>query len=328
MKKSIAIIRGGEVDNIRSLKNGLSIIQALYKYLDELEVVDVSLDLGGNWFERGIPSSPHKVFSKVDYYLDLTYNPESPYHKLAKNLKVQPIFADNYTSNLGRINLKRILKQLQLETPKYTILRDEKNLKYSLKDIWNKFNTPLIIKEDSHKFNEASLLSHSFLETFNRSQKILQKGGAILLEEYCRGKYISIGIIPDFRNQEIYLTIPIETLNLDLLEENLNTKSLTDKYLISHHQQKRIFNFYNPEIKDKVFDLATKLYRSLALEQYTMIDFGLTEKGKEFQINILDIHTQPNIFEDSRFDYLLKSSGVNLGELVMARLNKLEKASN
>ena len=30
----------------------------------------------------------------------------------------------------------------------------------------------------------------------------------------------------------------------------------------------------------------------------------------------------------NRFDYLLKSSGVNLGELVMARLNKLEKASN
>ena len=91
-KRTIAIIRGGPSDHLRSMKNGASVIISLSKYLDLIDVIDVSLDKDNNWFEKGVPSDPHKVFSKADFYIDFTNNKFSDYHNLSRKLNVKPIF--------------------------------------------------------------------------------------------------------------------------------------------------------------------------------------------------------------------------------------------
>ncbi len=328
-KKTIAIIRGGKDDYFRSMKNGANAILSLSRYLDIVDIIDVSIDERNDWFERGIPSDAHKVFSKADFYLDFTNNRFDEYHNLSKKLNVKPVFKNDYTSLLNRVNIKRILGQLQVDVPKYTIIRDRNNLEYNLKNIWSKFHTPIVIKEANHEFNEKSILTYSFLDAFNKVKRILNKGGEALIEEHIHGKYISVAAIPEYRGEELYIPTPVEILNIDIINQNINSKSLHDKCLIGHNCEKKSLIFIDENIKNNIKSLTKELHKSLFIGHHSMIDMVLIEnkKGdnKNYTLKILDIHTSPHLFEDSRFDFILKNGGVDLGRFIIDRIEKLEE---
>ena len=181
-KKTIAIIRGGKEDYNRSMKNGANVILSLLRYSDTVDVIDVSIDEKDFWFEKGIPSDPHKVFSKADFYIDFTNNKNADYHDLSRKLSVKPVFKNDYISALNRSNIKRILDQMQVNVPKYTIIRDKVNLEHNLKSIWHKFHLPVVVKEADHNFNQKSILTYSFLEAYTKVRKILSRGREALIE--------------------------------------------------------------------------------------------------------------------------------------------------
>lgn len=328
-KRTIAIIRGGPSDHLRSMKNGASVIISLSKYLDLIDVIDVSLDKDNNWFEKGVPSDPHKVFSKADFYIDFTNNKFSDYHNLSRKLNVKPIFQNDYSALLNRVNIKRILEQVQINTPKYTVIRDRNNLEYNLKTIWTKFHLPIVIKEASHDFNEKSINTYSFLEAFKKIKNILDKKGEALIEEHIHGKYISVAAIPNYRGEELYIPTPVEVLNVNILDENINSKSLQKKCLIGHDCEKRSLIFIDNSIKEKIKYLVKDLHKTLFLNNHTMIDMVLIEnninKEKKHILKVLDIHSSPNIFEDSRFDFILKNSGVDIGKFILDKIDEINE---
>lgn len=328
-KKIIAIIRGGKDDYFRSMKNGANAILSLSRYSDLVDIIDVSIDERGNWFEKGIPSDAHKVFSKADFYIDFTNNKFSDYHTLSKKLNVKPVFKNDYTSLLNRANVKRILEQLQVSVPKYTIIRERNNLEHNLKAIWATFQTPVVIKEANHEFNEKSIITYSFLDAFNKVKRILNKGGEALIEEHVRGKYVSVAAIPEYRGEELYIPTPVEVLNVDIASENVNSKSLQNRCLIGHDCEKKSLIFIDDNIKNNIKNLTKELHKSLFMSHHSMIDMVLVENKKagtkNYTLKILDIHTSPHIFEDSRFDFILKNSGVDLGRFIIDRIEKLEE---
>ncbi len=328
-KRKIAIIRGGPSDFRRSMKNGANVILSLSKYLDLIDVIDVSIDEENNWFEKGIPSDPHKVFSKTDFYIDFTNNKFAEYHNLSKKLNVKPIFQNDYSALLNRVNVKRILDQLQVDMPKYIVIREKNNLEHNLKAVWSKFHLPIVIKEVNHEFNEKSIVTYSFLEAFKKINSILNKKGEVLLEEHIQGKYISVATIPEYRGEELYIPTPIEVLNIDVTDKNINSKSLQNKCLIGHNCEKRSLIFIDNNIKEKIKHLVNDLHKTLFLNNYAMIDMVLIEniknKEKKYILKILDIHSSPNIFEDSRFDFILKNSGVDIGRFILDRIEKSEE---
>lgn len=328
-KKTIAIIRGGKDDYFRSMKNGANIIHALSKYTDKINVLDVFIDEKNIWFEKGVPSDFHRVFSKADFYIDFTNNKYAEYHDLAKKLKVISIFNDSDISTLNRINIKRILSQLNIESPKCIIIRDANNLEHNLKEVWKKFHTPIVIKEIEHKFNEKSVLTHSFIELYQKVKNILDKRSEVLIEEYAAGKHISIGIVPNYRNEELYISTPIEILNINLGDKNLNSKSLKNKSLMEHKNEKRSLFFLKEGLKNNMKNLVIKIYKSLSLNNHSMIDICLVEdkslKDIKYSLKILDVHIFPQVFEDSRFDFILRNSGVDIGKYIIDRIEKLEE---
>lgn len=44
------------------------------------------------------------------------------------------------------------------------------------------------------------------------------------------------------------------------------------------------------------------------------------KRTKKYSFKVLDIHLKPNLFEDSRFDFILKNSGVDLGRFIIDKL--------
>lgn len=331
-KKNIAVLRGGKDDYHRSMKSGANIIISLSKYDDIVDVVDVVIDDKGNWFEKGIPSDTHKVFSKVDFYIDLTSSKNEEFHKLSSKLDVRPVFSNNYSSTLNRINIKRLLNQLNIYTPRHVLIRDKQNLLNNLKEIWSKFHTPIIIKDANSYFNRKSLITHSFSEALKRSREILDSGSEVIVEEHLHGKYISVAAIPNYRGEDVYIPTPAEIINTDSKHRSINGKIIPDKYLIDHNHEKRSATYLEDNLRREIRRLTEEIYKSLFLDFHTLIDIVLVEdrsnKSKNnFLIKVLEIHTNPHLFEDSRFDFVVKNSGVDIGKLIIDRIEKLEEDS-
>lgn len=332
-KKTVAILRGGRDDYSRSLKNGANIILSLAKYQDLTEVIDVILDTDNNWFEKGIPSDPHKVFSKADFYLDLTSNKDEDYHDLAKKLDVEPIFRDNHVSTPNRVNIKRILHQLNISIPKYILIRDRESLKAGLTEAWNRFQIPIVVKESSHEFNEKSLITYSFLEAFDKAKSILEKGKEVILEEHVGGKYISVATIPDYRGENIYIPTPIEIINTEAMAKVFCEKAVQDKFLVDHICDKRCLLHIDDSLKKEIKHLVEDIYRTFALDGHALIDLSISEikssgsrKQKPiYTIKVLEVHISPSLFEDSRFDFILKNSGVDIGKFLIDKMDKIEE---
>lgn len=332
-RKTIAVIRGGKDDYSRSMRNGANIIISLSRYQDLIEVIDVVLDERGNWFERGIPSDTHKVFSKADFYIDLTSNKNEDYHALAQRLEVKPIFKDNHISTPDRVNSRRILNQIGFSVPKYILIRDLQSLKAGLEEAWNRFQTPLVVKETKHEFNHKSTITYSFLEAFDKAKEILKEGREVLLEEHVDGRYVSVAAIPNYRGENIYIPTPAEIIN-HKGDRIVRDKIIKEKYLIDHVCNKRCLIHAEENLKKEIRKTVEEIYKTFLFENQALVDLAIIEKKvsgektghkHDYTIKVLDIHTSPNIFEDSRLDFILKSSGIDIGKFILDKMDKIEE---
>ncbi|MEA4910530.1 hypothetical protein SDC9_07990 [bioreactor metagenome] len=332
-RKTIAIIRGGIDDYSRSMRNGANIIISLSRYQDLIEVIDVVLDEQNNWFERGIPSDAHKVFSKADFYIDLTSNKNADYHALAQKLDVKPIFRDNHISAPNRVNSRRILNQIGVSVPRYILIRDIQSLKPGLEEAWNRFQTPLVVKEVRHDFNHKSIITYSFLEAFDKAKQILKFGGEVLLEEHVDGRYVSVAAIPNYRGENIYIPTPAEIINLKG-DKMIRNRLVREKYLVDHVCDKKCLIHAEESLKKEIRKTVEEIYKTFLFENQALVDLAIIEKktpnrhGKhshEYSIKVLDVHTSPNLFEDSRLDFILKSSGIDMGQFILEKMDKIEE---
>ncbi len=83
-------------------------------------------------------------------------------------------------------------------------------------------------------------------------------------------------------------------------------------------------------LRKEIQNLTENIYKTFALSKHALIDFAVSEKKgkdnkKEHFITVLDIHSSPSIFEDSRFDFILKSTGVDIGKFILDKIEKLEE---
>jgi len=324
-KKSIAVLRGGKEDYFKSMKSGANIILSLSHFPEEVNVVDVAIDEDGNWFERGIPSDTHKVFSEADYYIDLTKDYTGSHHDLAKKLNVKQILENDFHRVLSRVNVRRILDQLGFETPRYVVLRESKNLENNLKTLWSKFHVPVVIKEGDNTKSSKSLLTYSFLEAYKKIKEIINKGGEAILEEHLEGEYISIAAIPNYRGEALYVSTPIETMYMSSNPRIVQGKTIKDKYLIDHDHHKKILTHLDSSLKKKLKEIIEEIHTSLSLDHHIMLDLCLKRKDGDYNIKVLELHTNPHLFDDSRFDFILRNGGVDMGRFILGRIENLEE---
>ena len=326
--KNILILRGGKIDHDKSFLNGKELILSLTKYGEDLKVVDVFIDKEGNWFERGIPSDIHKAFSKADFYIDTTHyhNKNTEYHQIAKKLFVRQIFdfKNNLINQLDRLNLKKILRQINIQGPRHYVFRDLKTFGKELKELWKIFHTPVVIKEiKHHDFHQKSILTYSYLEAFKKIKEILEKDKEVLIEEYEDGRHFSVGVFPNFRKQNIYIPTPVENFFKENKKYFAGEKIVEEKYLKDNIHDKRLLHPSENILKEKILDLAKKIFESIHFEKYILIDILVKENKQiknDFKFLTLEIHTNPQIFEDSKMDFIIKNNDINLGEIILSEI--------
>jgi hypothetical protein len=190
---------------------------------------------------------------------------------------------------------------------------------------------PVVIRPNHILSNQKSFLTYSFNEAKQKILDILNHSDEALIEEHVYGKYVSLALVPDYRGEELYIPIPLEIINKNkndrkILNNEGEENVIKEKYLNDHNHHKVIFSHNDASLKLKLKKITEEIYKSLNLDAHMMIDFAILEKiNGDIEIKILEIHIDPHLFSDSRFESILSESGVNIGKFIEDRIERLEE---
>ncbi len=188
---------------------------------------------------------------------------------------------------------------------------------------------PVVIKDGKHIANQKSLLTYSFLEAYKKIKNLLQSGSEVILEEHAEGRYISLAVIPNYRGEDLYIPTPSETINSEGRTRFIQNKEIKDKYILEHNHHKLSMTHLDNTLKSRLKLVGEEIHKALALDHHVLIDMCLINKNKEkkddYEIKILELHTNPHLSEDSRFNFILENSGVDIGRFILDRIEKIEE---
>ena len=79
-------------------------------------------------------------------------------------------------------------------------------------------------------------------------------------------------------------------------------------------------------LKKKLKEILKDIHTSLSIEHHVLLDLCIKKKGDKYDIKIIELHTNPNLFDDSRFDFILRNSGIDMGRFIIDRIEKIEES--
>jgi len=114
---------------------------------------------------------------------------------------------------------------------------------------------------------------------------------------------LSMAVLPNFRNERVYVPLSVETFNV--MNEIPNSDSIVRPHMQMPENKKR-----------NMKDFATKVYQALNLSGPACID--VVSYNNEYIV--VNVDTSPSLRNDSRFMQALKTTGVDTGHYIHSRI--------
>lgn len=283
-KKRVGIIRGGHAhEHDVSLKTAESVLKHLPSHY---EPYDIFINKKGEWFLNNKFAHPEKVARVVDVIFNATHG------QFGEDGELQQIldsFGIPYTGSgaiasqhgMNKFLAKTAFKISGLHTPLFAVVDGEEDFNAAASQVYKKVGPPYVVKP----LTAGSSVGVSIVSDFHHLAKAIefasQFSSKVLVEEYIKGKEVTVGVIDNFRNQKNYALPVAAPLNLDL--------------------------------KKKIEAVAVRAHQSIGARHYSETDFIITPKGK---IYVLEINTQPKLSEGEDFATALESVGAKYSDFL------------
>jgi len=293
--KKVGIIRGGlGEDYSESLFLAGQVISHIHEKLNtKWQAVDILIDKEGQWHLKGKPIQLMSLMEQVDLLWNFTHPSNLTFFKnFSFPYLSHSVFHKTILNN--KINLNQFLKEEKIDFPRHFILPvyqsdfdgpKEKYIYQKAKDILNKFSAPWIIKSLTKNENSKNYLAKTFPELIKFLTLMINNQSGILIEEFIKGKNISIHFLPGFRNNPNYF-FPL--LNISQIE------------------------------KEKIFQVALKILKYFEIKDYLKIDFILTKK----KIYLINVDLMPDFSVNSCFIQQIKNVGAQEHQIIEYLLEK------
>ena len=286
--KKIAVIFGGESQEKKvSTHTGLSVIEAMKGYY---RVIPINL---GNDY-----SKLHQKLFDVDLVFNALHGGYGENGEIQKyfdkyNIKYTGSGSDSSKICMDKNKTKLIAKKINIPVLDWDIINLE--TKYD----FNKWKTPFIIKpnDGGSTIGLALITKKSMINDALKKSFTFTK--TLMIEEYCKGKEISVPII----DNNILPAIEIKSSNLLYDYESKYESDKTD-YIIPAGIDSKLLR--------KISNDALKLYKKLDCRHYARIDF-LVKDNKYY---MLEINTLPGLTSTSLLPKSAKYIGLNYKNLI------------
>lgn len=308
----MGVVRGGPSGEYDvSLKTGASVLRSLNE--EEYNPVDIFISKDGEWHLGGVVKDHRNALKGLDVIFNALHG------EYGEDGKVQKIFEENnipYTGtnsfgsaiSMNKALTKKALISAGIKTPEYLVIRKGNLDESLLREIFNTFPQPSVIKP----INGGSSLGVSIAKTQSDLEEALNEAfkysDSVLVEEYIQGREATCGVIDSFRESDTYALMPSEIID----HTGSDIWSYDSKYSNYLHEIKCPGNFSREE-KHLIQELSKQAHRSLGLRHYSRSDFIIHPRRG---IYMLETNTLPGLTNTSLFPHALNACGSNLPEFV------------
>ncbi len=309
---SVGVLRGGTSSEYNlSLKSGAAILAALPE--ERYDARDIFVDKRGYWHLRGTPVDASRALAQIDVVLNALHGgvgEDGTVQRILERAGVPYSGARPLSSALAlnKIRAREVLQKAGVRMPRAIsfTLQNDLNTGEMAQAVFSQFGPPYVVKPSSDGASTGVRVVMTLLELPDVIGDVLDAFGAVLIEEYIRGQEASVGVIQDFREEELYVLPPAQVI----LPKGSRFMELL------HHEEGNLrhivpSNFSHAE-KQAIADLARAAHKALGLSHSSRADVILTAHGPY----LLEVNSIPGLYLGASFPPMLESIGSSVGEYI------------
>ena len=315
-KIRVGVLRGGPSHEYEvSLRTGRFVLDQLARKDYLFEPVDILISREGIWHYRGFEVRPEDIVLHIDVAfvaLHGAYGEDGRVQKILEQFAVPFTGSDSFTSALGMHKHigKKIFEREGIRTPLHIVLNPlTDDIETAVDKIAKEFPLPMIVKPESSGSSIGISLVSSVEALRSAVDFALEHSDKVLIEEFISGREATVGVLENYRGEELYSLLPVEIIP---------TKELYDyeeKY--GGESKGRYPGNFSSHEKSTLQDLAKRAHRSLGLRHYSRSDFIVAEDD----IYILEVNTLPGLTETSHYPRSLEVLGIDNHDFIEHLVN-------
>lgn len=305
---TIAVFRGGKYGSKSSLSSGVHALETIDKY--GFSGRDIYVDENEMLYHHGVLVNTHALFSTLDAYIDTTKEKNTPHHNLLSRMGVLNIGNEIASHMKNKDALHKILHMHNIATSDNIVIRHyAKERENYFKKAWKTLHIPLMVSPLDGK--ESSTLIYTYKDMCQAADIFLDNKRDVIVLSYTQKPVISTAVLPSFRGEEIY--IPLSVITFPKKDS-----------LPSYDDFPHLFRAKEDEYV-RLKQLLKKTYTALGTATPMCIDV-IAEKSS---YRVVNVSLDPSLRADGRFMASLATTGVTLGNIIDAFLEKnKEKEKN
>ena len=306
----VGVLRGGissEYD--ASLKTGDAVLCGLPA--DKHEALDILITKDGRWHMKGFPVEPDKVARNVDVVFNALhgeYGEDGKVQQILENFNIPYTGSTIVPSAVGmNKNLaKKYFEFYGILTPKSKTIKKDEDVLLTAHSIFRKMYAPYIIKPISDGSSVDVKVVRSFEELVSGINEILEKSRAVLVEEYIQGREVTCAVVDGLASNKSFALPLLEIIipeNDDILSYDARYNGKAKKVSPANIEQERT---------QIIQRMAVEAHKKIGLRHLSTADFIVSPRV----IYLLELNSQPSLYEDSSMSTILKAGGFELPEFL------------
>ena len=311
-RTAVGILRGGTSSEYNlSLKTGAAMLAALPE--DKYDVRDIFIDKRGYWHLRGTPVDAARALSQVDVVLNALHGgagEDGTVQRIIERAGVPYAGARGLASGLAlnKIRAREILQKNGVRMPRAVSFSSGNALTTGemARLVFEQFGPPYVVKPASEGAATGILIAATLVALPDVLGNVLDAYGAALVEEYVRGQEASVGIIENFRGEELYALPPAQVIlpdDLSFMHPRAHEEALLRHIVPSH---------FSHSEKQALADLARAAHHALGLSHFSRVDIILTPRAPY----LLEVNTTPGLYQGASLPLMLESVGSSVREFL------------
>jgi D-alanine--D-alanine ligase len=306
----IGVLRGGVGDEHDvSLKTGLSVLRRLEN--SGHKAVDIFIDRKGIWHVRGVAMAPLRALTGVDLVFNALHGAYGEDGGVQRELDRLGVMytgpkAMSASISMNKVVSKDMLKGSGILLPRHVLVGVVPDLERRAVEIWQTFSQPSIVKPVASGSSVGVTLAKNFTQFYDGIKKAFQFGSDVVVEEFVRGKEATVGVIENFRGQDLYALPPVEIV----LPKTCEIFDYDAKY--GGGTEERCPGAFSRDEVERLEVAAKTVHEKLGLRHYSRTDFIVTPKGPYF----LETNALPGLTDESLVPKSLTAVGSSMDEFV------------
>jgi len=310
----VLVLRGGPSPEFEaSLKSGFEVLNALRN--DKFHVVDVVITKNGDWLYGGKKREPYEILHMGDVVFNAlhgAYGEDGTVQRLLARYAVPHTGSKAYPSALSMHKgmAKDFLSGTEnLKMPKHIIAESSAvhHVHVYAHSVLKLFpSDKFVLKPIAGGSSVDTSVVEGLVELTRALQVLLKKYEQVLIEEHITGREATVGVIENFRGEDLYA--------LPVIEIIADTPDGLFSHVAKYSGQTREIcpGNFDRQTKKQLEALARTVHETLGLSHYSRTDFIVAKDG----IYFLEANSLPGLTKESLLPLALQSVGCSYGSFI------------